>query len=147
MASASAAVANPNAVQLILSKAEKNLIRVATRDQGVPGFDEVEIPQPRGPTVCFRGRMLADTQWTTRGTDPLLISLELWETEAGALVAAAFSEPAGREDGFEDCRVLVVDPTADIQAAHFAVMEHFQWADRARSMVRELGWDLRQEVA
>lgn len=143
----SAVSSNPGGTNLALANATKALNRITQRAKGEQGFEDVEITQPRGPTVCFKGRLAAETEWTTRGADPLRIALELWNTAAGALVAVVYSEPADRDDGFEDCRVLVVDPTADIQAAHFAVMEHFQWDNRARSMVRDLGWDLRQEVA
>ena len=52
----------------------------------------------------------------------------------------------GRE-AREDARVTVVPPTDDVQAMRFAVLDAFDWDNRARSMARKLGWSLRTEVA
>lgn len=126
----------------------RDLKRLAKQGADLPGeFERVSLAQMRGPTVEFTGRLLASESWVVSpevGPD-LLLSFEIWETQGGALVAASTSEPVDGE-GFEDARVEVVASAEDVHAMRFAVMDHFGWGDRARSMARRLGWDLKVEV-
>lgn len=129
--------------------------------QNAAGFGPVKIKQSRGPTIEFEGRLLASTEWETRDGQ---MRLELYQSRGGALI------PVTRTD-FEDGRRALVSATvvephkpgdpipngdgswrygseAEAYAARrFAVLDHFDWTDRARSMVREqLGWKLTRVV-
>lgn len=127
-------------------------------------YIEAEIKQNRGPTLRFRGRLLAVTEWTTKGHDIAHMKIELWETRGGALIPVTRSEfDDGRRSLVSATVVEPVKPGAPIAngdgtwrygseadgeaAMRFAVLSHFDWNDRARSMVRELGWKLVREVA
>lgn len=108
------------------------------------------IKQTRGPTLRFRGELIADTQFQSRVGDEM--SLEIWETEAGAFVAVSRGEMA---DGKPDVRAEVVEPSSVASlpvsrrslAMRLAVMDFFRWSDRARSMVKDqLKWKLLVEV-
>lgn len=139
-------VANRSGALTALADAGAALKRIAKRGAPLPGeYEMVEIAQDRGPVVEFTGRLLAETSFETKRGQPLTMTLEIWETQGGALVAVSASTLPG-ESGREDARVTVVPPQDDVQAMRFAVMEHFQYENRARSMVRKLGWSLRQEV-
>lgn len=130
-----------------MAEFEQTLKRIQRNARDLPAeWQVVEMVQARGPVLQFRGRLLADTTFETRRGTPLRIDLEIWETEAASLVAMSASTPAGGQ-GREDVRATVVERQVDEQAMHFAVMDHFDWADRARSMVRKLGWSLRRDVA
>ncbi|CDO34026.1 hypothetical protein [Novosphingobium sp. KN65.2] len=109
-------------------------------------YERIEIKQNRGPTLEFNGKEIASTEFETRGRDPMQITLEVYETPAGALVAISSSVPADRPDGFEDVRAHVVRPTDDVGAMQREVMEFFGWADRARSMLRKAGWSFKMEI-
>jgi hypothetical protein len=141
-----AEAANLPATLAQIADATRGFKRLAKRGAPLPEeFERVEFVQARGPTVEFTGRRLAETNWETNGARPLRIVQEVWETQGGALVAVSTSAPVDG-DGFEDARVLVVEATDDVQAMRFAVMGHFDWNDRARSMAKKLGWSLRVEV-
>lgn len=143
---AEAEAKNPSAVGAIIADAERALRRVISRGVSLPEeYERVEIVQASGPTIEFSGRLLAENGYTTRGPQPLEIRLEIWESLAGALVAVSSSTLPGNE-GREDCRVTVVEPSEDAQAMRFAIMDAFEWRDRARSMARKLGWNLKVEV-
>lgn len=104
-------------------------------------MQDVEIKQTRGPTLRFRGSMLAEQGWTAPNHG---MRIELWQTEGGALVAVTEGEYTIDEI---DRRALVVEPVEDEQAMRFAVMDFFDWENRARSMVRkQLKWRLVREV-
>ena len=118
--------------------------REIRRAEAADEWERVETVQMRGPTVEFTGRLLASTEFTTKG-GALDMALEIWETKAGALVAVSSGMSWGRESR-EDARVTVVSPTDDVQAMRFAVLDAFDWDNRARSMARKLGWSLRLEV-
>ena len=133
-------------VASILADTERALKRAAKRAESLPEeWDRQEIKPHAGPTIEFHGRLLAETKWVTTGRDPLDCAMEIWETRAGALIAVFASIPVDR-DGFECVQVKVVEPSEDAQAMRLAVMEHFEFDNRARSMARKLGWDLRVEV-
>lgn len=129
----------------ILNDTVRSLKRAARRSEIPEGMERVEIPQARGPTVEFNGRLLCETSFDTRRGTPLTIHLEVWESAGGALIAVTASTLPGGE-GREDCRVTVVPPQDDQQAMRLAVMEHFGWELRARAMVKKIGWSLRLEV-
>lgn len=107
-----------------------------------------KIKQMRGPTIMFTGCQIASTEFETRGHDAMSMILEIWLTKGGALIAVSSTAPVDRE-GFEDVRATVVEPQEDVQAMRLAVMDHFNWDSRARSMVREQlpDWDLVRRVA
>jgi hypothetical protein len=89
--------------------------------------------------------LLAETKFETNGRDPMKITFEIWESRGGALIAVFASEP-GERDGVEVVKAAVVQPQEDALAMRLAVLEHFEWHDRARSMARKLGWSMRVEV-
>jgi len=109
------------------------------------------IRQTRGPKLVFTGQQIAEAKFTTRGREPLSWILEIWETAGGAYIAVTSSLPAERDDGVEDVRASVVEPSnfgGDRQAMQFAVLDHFEWTQRAKDMVRkQLKWKLTLEVA
>ena len=103
--------------------------------------------QTRGPTIEFTGRQIAFEDFETKGRDPMLIEMEIWETEAGNLVARSTASPLD-SDGFTDQRAAVIEKQDDETAMQIAVMDFFAWEHRARKMVqRQLEWDLTVRVA
>lgn len=130
----------------ILADTERALKRAAKRAEALSGeWERQEIKPQAGPVVEFTGRPVAEQRFTTTGSDPMNVGLEIWETRGGAYVAVTVTEPFDRP-GFELVKVTVVEPQEDRQAMHFTVMEHFDWTDRARNMARKAGWGLRREV-
>lgn len=142
-----AGYANFPAALAAIADCERALKRITARGKPLPAeYERVEIVQAAGPTVEFSGRLLAENGYTTRGPQPLEITMEIFETIGGALVAVSSSTLPGNE-GREDCRVTVVEPSEDVQAMRFAIMDAFEWRDRARSMAKKLGWSLKLDVA
>lgn len=133
------------AVISALADCERALKRILARANVRPGFERVEIVQAKGPTVEFSGLLLCETCFKTKAHDAVRIDLEIWETERGGMVAASYSTLVER-DGRENAIVSVIQPSDDAWAMRAKVMDHFKWTDRARSMVRKLGWSIRQEV-
>lgn len=130
----------------ILADTERALKRAIKRAETLSGeWERVEFVPTKGATVEFTGRLLAKDEFETRGRDALTIRMEIWETKAGALVAIDDTEPLG-DWATAKLAVKVCPPTSDAQEQRFAVMEHFGWSSRARSMARKLGWSLRMEV-
>lgn len=130
----------------ILADTERALKRAARRAEELEGeWERVEFVPTRGPTTEFTGRLLAEDTFETRGRDALKITMQIWETKAGALVAIDETQPLF-EGATAKLAVKVCPPTADAQDQRFAAMEHFGWSSRARSMARKLGWSLRIEV-
>ena len=99
-------------------------------------YEPIQIKQTRGPTLRFDGRLLAEN---TGGP----VELEIYETRGGALVAVS----EGEMRGGIDTRACVVEPCDDEQAMRLAVMEFFDFDNRARTMARKLGWRLVREIA
>lgn len=128
----------------IIADATRAFERAAKRATVPDGLERVEFKQHKGPTIEFTGRLLAETEFETRGADPMHVTFEIWETAGGALVAVVMTRPFNR--GFEIVRATVAERQDDAQAMHFAVMDHFDWGDAARNMARKLGWSLRMEV-
>lgn len=141
-----AIAADRNAALGVLNDASRSLSRVIRRAEVPADLEDIEIVPNRGPAVSFTGKLLCETTFSTKSGMPLDLTLEIYETQGGALVAVSTSTlPNGR--GREDCRALVVPPQADQLAMRCAVMEFFAWDNHARSMVRKaLGWSLRVEV-
>lgn len=130
----------------ILADTERALKRAASRAEELKDdWDRISIAQMRGPTVEATARLLAETSFTEK-RNGLEMLLEIYETRSGALIAVTSSTLPGGE-GKEDARVAVVEPSDDPLAMRLAVMDHFNWENRARAMVRKLGWSLVQEVA
>jgi predicted RNase H-like HicB family nuclease len=140
-------IVNRGGALTALGECERALKHIAKRAETLSAeYENVEIVQDRGPAIEFSGRLLCETSFETRGGRPLEITLEVWETRGGALVAVSSSTLPG-ESGREDARALVVPPHPNEQEMHFAVMDFYQWENRARSMVRKIGWKLRLKVA
>lgn len=141
-----AGAAAPEQTLTILADTERALKRAIKRAEALSGeWERQEIKPQAGPVVEFTGRPVAEQRFTTTGSDPMNVGLEIWETRGGAYVAVTVTEPFDRP-GFELVKVTVVEPQEDRQAMHFTVMEHFDWTDRARNMARKAGWGLRREV-
>lgn len=145
LAAVNASDAPLGAVISALADCTRALKRLAARASVPAAMERVEIVQAKGPTVEFSGRLLAEISFAMRGRDALELALEIWETQGGALVAVSSSTLPGGT-GREDARVTVVPPQDDVHAMRLAVMAAFDWNDRARSMVRKLGWSIRVEV-
>ncbi len=134
-------------VMSALADCEATLKRIAARSSTLPEeYERVEFKQTRGPTIEFTGRLLAQSEHNTRRGVNML--MEVWETSGGAFIAMSSGLPIDdNPNAFEDLRVTVVEPSDDIQAMRFAVMDHFNWDLAARSMVsKKLKWSLRQDV-
>lgn len=129
----------------VLLDAEKSLKRVLARAKAPAELESFTLPDTKGPTLSFMGRVIASDQYRTRSREPLNMEMTLYETQGGAYIAQTVASPA-EQQGFEDARLTIVEPAEDEQARRFAVMDAFGWTDRARSMVRKLGWTLRQDV-
>lgn len=130
----------------VIARARQEVKRAIKRAENPAGLERVEIVQARGPTIEFWGRLLCSDEFETRGQDPMRIELELYQTKAGALIAVTASTPVARE-GHEVVRATVVEAQGDEQAMRFAVLDHWDWEIRARSMVtKKLKWQLRQDV-
>lgn len=128
-----------------LADCERTLRRIIARAEVAEGMERIEIAQMYGPVLEFTGRLLCETEFADRRAGRT-VTLELYETQGGAMVAVTAFELG--QGGQESERATVIPPIADVQAMRFAVMEAFTWHTEAKRMVRKkLGWDLRQEVA
>lgn len=135
----------PNA----LADCERALKRAARRAETLSGeWQRVEIPQTRGAILEFTARMVGTVRFETRKRDQerVAVTMAVYETRAGALVAVSATVLLDAADGFEDIRAMVVEPIGDELAMRCAVMDFFGWSDRARSMMRKAGWSYRVEV-
>lgn len=129
----------------IIADATRALKRAQKRAEVPAGFERIEIVQQRGPTVEMSARLIADARFETKTRDPMLVVFEVYETAGGALVAVKETEPADRA-GHAVVTATVVERQDDAQAMRFAVMDAFDWHDRARNMAKKLGWSLKVEV-
>jgi hypothetical protein len=134
-------------VMTILADTRRALKRAVRRAETLSGeWERIEINQARGPRIEFTGRLLAETQFETRGEWPVQIKMEIWQTKAGAMIGATYSAKAGYPDT-EEADAVVVPYQENEQAMRFAILDHFEWDLRARSMVtKKLGWGLRLDV-
>lgn len=108
-------------------------------------FEPINIKQTRGETIETTAMLLGETEFSMRGRVPRQARLEVWQTRGGALVAVSEFRPE-TEGGFDDVRAVVVEPRDDAQEMRFEVMRFFEWDNRARSMARDMGWDLTRRV-
>lgn len=129
----------------IIADATRALKRAQKRAEVPAGFERIEIVQQRGPTVEMSARLIADARFETKTRDPMSVSFEIYETPGGALVAVKETEPADRA-GHAVVTATVVERQDDAQAMRFAVMDAFDWHDRARNMAKKLAWSLKVEV-
>lgn len=101
----------------------------------------IEIEQTRGPTLAFEGKLLCAATAETP-----VFKMAVYQTAAGAFVAVS-SRPADQSDAPDCIRASVIElVNDDVQSAHFAVLDHFDWDHHARAMVTKIGWSLRREV-
>lgn len=129
-----------------IADAQAALKRIIKRAEAAPD-ERWEIKVSRGPTLDFRGKLLCADTFVTKARDPLSITLEIYQTTGGALIGVSSAVPAERQ-GHETVEATVVQPGDDIQAMRFAIMDGFDWALHARSMVvKQLKWSLRKEIA
>lgn len=111
-------------------------------DAGCADPRRIEIEQSRGPTIAFEGKLLC----TATAEIPAL-KMAVYQTAAGAFVAVS-SSPGDECDGADFVRASVIEVRDDnVQTAHFAVLDHFDWDRQAQAMVTQIGWSLRREVA
>lgn len=105
-----------------------------------------EINVSRGARLEFTGQLLACDTFITKAELPLEIEMCVYQSAGGALIGVSSAMPAHQE-GHETINAVVVEPSDDVQAMRFAIMDLFNWDQRARSMVtKKLGWSLRREV-
>ena len=90
-------------------------------------------------------KLLASHTFQTKRHPVLEITLEIYQAEDGSLVAVTASTLPGGT-GRADERVTIVPPTDDVQGMRVAVMEALNWNVGAKSMVRKLGWKMRQDI-
>ena len=139
-----AAALDCRAVLSALTDATRALRRIKARAEAkdlAEEWERVELVQRRGPTIEFTGRLLAETD--APGTDGIA-HLEVWETEAGAMVAVREWRAEADND---ELHALVVEHQDDPLAMRLAVMDFFRWHQAARSMAhKRLKWNLRLEV-
>lgn len=123
---------------------EKNLHRIAKRAEAASlsgKWERTEIRPANGPAVEFTGRLLCETSFQDR-KEGNPVTLELYETRGGAMIAVVVFE----RNGHESETAKVIDASDDTQAMRFAVMDAFLWRTEAKKMVRALGWSLTVEV-
>lgn len=133
------------AINSVIADAQRSVKRLLKRAAVPEDYERVTFKQDKGPTIEATVRLLGSTSFEITGRQTLEITLEIYETAAGALLAVSASTLPGGT-GREDLRVTVVPPTDDVLAMRTAVMDAFDWSVYARSMARKLGWNLIQEV-
>lgn len=102
------------------------------------------LKQNRGPTVRFHGEVLIEDEWEIRSGD--LMQVAVYRTAAGALIAHSRVERADGA-GIPDSRVSIVELDEDEVSMRCAVMDHFAWDNKVRTLLkRQLGWTFEVEV-
>lgn len=126
-------------VATILAECERSLKRAKKRLEALPQhWERVEIVPLAGAKVEFTGRVLRVDEFdTARGK----VRVEIWETEAGNLVAVD-----SFDDGEYGERLKVCTPDGGTEDQRMAIMEFLGWTNRARSMARKLGWSIRRDL-
>lgn len=128
----------------VLHDAVRNLDRIRGREEALSGsWERVEIAQSRGPLLEFTGRLVAESTHQSGGREAGSVTFELWETRAGEWIASTMITP---DRGRARASAVRIPADADLDARRMACMDHWEWNDRARSMVRKLGWSLREDV-
>lgn len=117
-------------------------------------YEKIRIVQSRGPTIEAEAALLASDSFEVR-RDGTSMTLEVWQTRGDALIAVTRGEAMQGGEVRDIVEAKVVKPVecvgipdaAALKLMHMKVMDHFDWSDRARSMVRkELKWDLKIRV-
>lgn len=107
-------------------------------------YELTTLTPSRTEQLRFKGRIIAETEWTTNRGE--WMQFTIWETEGGAYIATREGSIPNSER--TDLGACVVEPIEDRQAMHIAVLRFFDGHDRARSMIRkQLKWNLIREVA
>lgn len=106
-------------------------------------YQSQRVPQSRGPTLHFDGKVLIEAQWEIAGRNVATRTIFLFETPTGNWVAVR----SHVGNGPDDIRAVVIEAREDEQAMLFEAMELWDWHDRARSAARKLGLSLSVEVA
>lgn len=120
-------------------------------------YEKIRIVQSRGPTIEADATLLASDTFDVR-RDATTLTMEIWETRGGALIAVTRGEAMQGGEVRDIVDATVVEPPTDRGSdevgrnfaelrMHFAVLDHFDWSDRARSMVRkQMKWSLKMRV-
>jgi len=105
----------------------------------------IEIEQNRGPTIEFTGRLLCTCK--AEDAEPgSPAEMTIYQTAGGTLIAVS-TDQMDEYDRPGNVRALVIEIGDEPQAAHFAVLDHFDWNQSAQAMItQELGWSLRLKV-
>jgi hypothetical protein len=111
-------------------------------DSGCAETRRMKIEQSRGPTIAFEGKLLC----AATAEIPML-KMAVYQTAAGDFVAVS-SSPADGHGATDFIRASVIEVEEDnVQAAHFLVLDHFDWDRQAQAMLTQIGWSLQREVA
>lgn len=105
------------------------------------------VKPSRSVPIRFIGRVIAETEWTTRHDSWMRFTV--YETRGGAYIAVTEGSVPGKPDHI-DRTATVVEPIydeagqfgdIDAVAMQIAVLEHYEFHDRAKQMLKnELGW-------
>lgn len=107
-----------------------------------------------GETVEFEGQLLCEDRYeywvrVQRDEEECFVAhQQIWQTRGGNLVAVITKGPENGS-GHQDTKIKVVEVAGDEPSIdeRCAVMELFDWRDRARVMVRrQLKWKLVRKV-
>lgn len=117
----------------------------ASDTAGHAEYHRIEIEQSHGPVIAFEGKLLCTQTIESLAAD-IPRKMAIYQTAAGTLVAVS-SCPADADDQPANIRASVIEVNDNVQAAHFAVLDHFNWDRQAQTMALQLGWSLRLEVS
>lgn len=107
-------------------------------------YETITIRCSKREALRFKGKLIAETEWTTKHDTTM--RFEIWETQGGTLIPVIEGELPG-EDAVK-VSAEVVPPHPNPFEQQVAVMQFFEFHDRARSMVKkQLKWRLVREVA
>lgn len=118
-------------------------------------YDPKTFKPSTSAPIKTMARLLCEVEWTT--SRDAWMRFAVYETRGGAYIAVSEGEAPGKPDQVErDVTVVEAIPKLlkdlthqrDEIAMQIAVLDHFSWHDRAKSMLkRELGWSPVREVA
>jgi hypothetical protein len=118
-------------------------------------YQQKTLRPSRSVPVKFKGRIIAETEWSTK--HDTWMRFTVWKTKGAAYIAVIEGDVPGKPDQV-DRTVTVVEPIPKLErdgthqldetAMQIAVLDAFDWHDRAKSLLkRELGWSPVWEVA
>ena len=114
-------------------------------------YKATTLKPSRSVPVRFKGKIIAETEWDTY--DGCWMRFTVYETKGGAYIAEISGDVPGKPDQVHRT-VTVVEPIEDADgerdetAMQIAVLDGFEWHDRAKRMLKgELGWSPWVEVA